>query len=133
MADRQFYQYQKKPQHLITAVQLDLDTDGFTFIKWGDEQRCRAGDWLVNSDDDCYTVADESFRKTYRQVSPGRYYKHAIIWARQATSSGCIDTSEGQTHYKAGDYIVANADDGSDNYAIDHDTFHTLYERVGPQ
>lgn len=130
MPNDQFHRYIKKQQHLVTAVQLNLETTGFTFEKWGGQQQCRVGDWLVNSDDDCYTVADASFQQTYRQVSPGRYYKHATIKARKATSSGSIDTLEGQTRYEAGDYIVINGDDSGDTYAIPHDKFNTLYEPV---
>lgn len=57
----------------MVAFQLDLDTDGFTYRKWGAEQRCKRGDWLVDNGGDCYTVGAEAFARTYRRVSPGAY------------------------------------------------------------
>jgi len=39
--------YRKKPDQFVVAVQLALDTNGFTYKKWGAEQRCKRGDWLV--------------------------------------------------------------------------------------
>ncbi len=122
--------YKKKQNQIITAVQLDLDTSGFTFHKWGGEQQCRAGDWLVNSDDDCYTVTNLSFQKTYTRVSPGRYLKHATVKAKQALTAGSVKTQEGQTSYQAGDYIVKNTEDESDSYAVAKDPFNRLYELV---
>src|SRR5215831_2695516 len=40
--------YKKKPTAFVTAVQLDLDTEGFTYNKWGGKQVCKRGDWLVD-------------------------------------------------------------------------------------
>ena len=45
MSERQ--KYVKGPDQKVHAVQLDLETDGFTYRKWGAEQRCKRGDWLV--------------------------------------------------------------------------------------
>ena len=38
--------FKKKADSFVVAVQLNLDTDGFTYEKWGAEQRCKKGDWL---------------------------------------------------------------------------------------
>lgn len=114
----------------MTAVQLNLDTEGFTYRKWGGEQRCRPQDWLVHSDSDCYTVNKESFARTYRELSPGRYIKHASVWAEQADESGSIPTKEGSTDYEAGDYLIDNGEDDSDCYAIDKERFEHLYTLI---
>ena len=37
-------QYRKRPGNEVLAVCLDLKTDGFTYSKWGGEQRYEAGD-----------------------------------------------------------------------------------------
>ena len=87
--------YKKKPTSFITAVQLDLDTEGFTYNKWGGKQVCKKGDWLVNNNGDTYTVAEESFAKTYKFVSPGVYVKSAPVWAEVAEKAGNIKTKEG--------------------------------------
>jgi hypothetical protein len=48
--------YLKKTASQVVAVQLDLETDGLTYQKWGGTQTCKAGDWIVNNDGDVYTV-----------------------------------------------------------------------------
>ncbi len=126
MSERKKYVKREKSQ--VTAVQLDLDTPGFAYQKWGHEQHCKAQDWIVNNDGDVYTVDKESFAKTYRQVSPGLYQKVGPVWAEVAASDGSIDTKEGTTTYKAGDYLVFNDEDGKDGYAVDKGTFEEMYE-----
>ena len=120
--------YRKRNDQLITAVRLDLDTEGFTYKKWGGEQRCRRGDWLVNNSGDIYTVAGGVFLATYREVSPGVYEKHAPVWAYRAEAAGVVKTLEGETHYEAGDYIVANDEDGSNAWAVTAKKFEEIYE-----
>jgi hypothetical protein len=120
--------YKKKPTSFITAVQLDLDTDGFIYNKWGGRQVCKRGDWLVDNNGDKYTVSGEAFAKTYQRVSPGVYTKSAPVWAEVADKPGKIKTSEGETAYEAGDYLVANNQDGTDAYAISAAKFRELYD-----
>ena len=120
--------YRKREQQIVTGVQLKLDTDGFRYSKWGGEQQCRAGDWLVNNNGDCYTISEESFSSTYQEISPGRYVKTAAVWASPATDDGKIKTNEGYTEYSAGDYLVANNEDGSDAYAVSKLKFEEMYE-----
>lgn len=122
--------YQKRSSALVTAVQLNLDTVGISYRKWGGEQHCKPGDWLVCSEDDCYSVDRESFAGTYSEVSPGRYRKSALVWAEQAEQPGRVETREGGTAYKIGDYIVHNKADGSDSYAIERFVFEDLYEKL---
>jgi hypothetical protein len=120
--------YRRKQRTTITAVQLKLETSGFAYQKWGGEQRCKAGDWLVSNAGDVYTIDAASFEKTYREVSPGVYEKHAGIWAQQATEAGTVSTKEGRTAYVAGNWLVANNPDGTDAYAISGGKFEELYE-----
>ncbi|RLJ20430.1 hypothetical protein DJ030_06875 [bacterium endosymbiont of Escarpia laminata] len=120
--------YRKRPDQTVTAVQLDLETTGFVYQKWGAEQRCKQGDWLVNNDGDIYTVDADVFVRTYRQVSPGHFVKTTPVWAQQAGRDGSIKTIEGESHYKAGDYLVYNNEDGTDGYCMSTDSFHTMYE-----
>ena len=111
-----------------TAVQFDLDTEGFTYQKWGGAQTCRTGDWLVDNNGEVYTVSRQSFETTYASLGPGVYYKAATLWARQAIREGEIDTHEGKTHYLAGDYILYNNPDQTDGYAVAREQFATMYE-----
>ena len=46
----------KRATQFVTAVQVDLELDGFTYRKWGGTQRCKRGDWLVNNNGEVYTV-----------------------------------------------------------------------------
>lgn len=121
-------QYRKKAGNEVVAVRLDLDTDGFTYEKWGGTQQCKAGDWIVDNKGDTYTVDADTFADTYREVRPGVYLKAAAIWATKASQAGSILTKEGSTRYEAGDYVVYNDKDGQDGYAISKDKFDELYE-----
>jgi hypothetical protein len=112
----------------VVAVQLDLDTDGFTYRKWGAEQTCKRGDWIVNNGGDVYTVDRETFALTYRAQSPGRYRKVTPVWAERADRDGAIRTKEGITRYRAGAYLVFNDEAGEDGYAMGAPSFEAMYE-----
>jgi hypothetical protein len=121
--------YLRKPDRPVVAVQLALDTPGFTYAKWGGEQRAKANDWLVDNDGDIYTVDAEVFTRTYRPGGHrGSYVKVTAVWAAEATADGQVLTKEGTTEYRAGDYLVSNGSDGTDAYAIARERFHALYE-----
>ena len=120
--------YRKRASTEVAAVQLDLETDGFTYHKWGGEQRCKPGDWLVNNQGDVYTIDQETFARTYRMLRPGCYVKHTPIWAEEASTDGAIETKEGRTRYRRGDFLVYNARDKTDGYAVSQETFRALYE-----
>ncbi|MCY7306092.1 MAG: hypothetical protein LH632_08075 [Rhodoferax sp.] len=120
--------YRRKPDQAVTAIRLQLEFDSFTYRKWGSDQRAHAGDWLVEQDGEVHTVAADSFGRTYRAVGPGRWLKTAPVWAESATQDGSVATKEGRTQFKAGDWLVSNAADGSDSYAISATKFQQLYE-----
>jgi hypothetical protein len=120
--------YRKRADRHVVAVRLDLDTAGFTYRKWGGEQRCKRGDWLVDNQGDVYTVDGEVFARTYRGVSAGVYVKTTPVWAEVTTEPGSVATKEGRSHYQAGDYLVYNAEDGTDAYCVGRATFESLYE-----
>jgi hypothetical protein len=123
-------EFRRKQKTHITAVCLDLDTDGFTYQKWGGSQKCKRGDWLVNNNGEVYTIDAQTFSSSYHMVSPGVYEKGSTVWAREASESGRIQTKEGSTAYDAKDYLVFNDRAGKDGYAIKQQTFHSLYEPV---
>jgi len=120
--------YRKRPDQSVIAVQLDLDTAGFTYNKWGAEQRCKPGDWIVDNRGDIYSVDREVFEKTYRMVEHGSYVKITPIWAEVATKAGKVKTKEGESHYEEGDYIVSNNEEGTDEYCISAEKFESMYE-----
>ena len=127
MSGRQ--KYVKRLDQKVLAVRLDLETDGFTYRKWGAEQRCKRGDWLVDNDGDVYTVDGDTFARTYRHVGDAAYVKTTPIWAERADAAGDVKTKEGgATHYERGDYLVFNQEDGGDAYAISKAAFERMYE-----
>lgn len=119
--------YRRREHTAVTAIRLNLDTDGFTYRKWGAMQRAKPGDWLVNNGDDVYTVDAETFERTYSRLGPGLYEKTSRVWARRAETAGVIPTREGSTAYKAGDYLVFNDPEEKDGYAISASKFESLY------
>lgn len=126
MAERR--KYRKRSDSRVVAVPLALDTDGFTYRKWGGVQRCKQGDWIVHNAGEVYTVDRETFARTYRADGTGTYRKVTPVWAERAASDGAIPTKEGVTHYQAGAYLVFNDADGRDGYAVDAATFEAMYE-----
>lgn len=120
--------YRKKKDNTVIAVQLDIDTEGFSYYKWGATQFCKPGDWLVNNSGDIYTIDRETFNKTYVEVSPGNYSKTTHVWAEVADESGFIKTFEGETAYQPGDYLVFNDEEGKDAYAVSRVKFEAMYE-----
>src|SRR5215210_2582548 len=120
--------YVRRPDRPVAAVRLLLDTDGLSYRKWGGEQRAKAGDWIVDNEGDVYTVDAEVFERTYRRTGTGAYVKSTPVWAVRVSQAGSVKTKEGVTHYEAGDYIVSNNADGSDEYAMSAAKFATLYQ-----
>ena len=120
--------YRKKSDQFVVAVQLDLETDGFLYKKWGAEQKCKQGDWLVNNNDEIYTIDKDSFEQTYRKESPGLYVKTTTVLAEVAKDSGYIETKEGKSSYKKGDYLIYNNEDSTDTYSISAEKFKCIYE-----
>jgi hypothetical protein len=122
--------YRRKPDNFITAVRLDLDTEGFDYRKWGNIQHCKAGDWLVNNGGETYTIDAEVFESTYRRISPGVYAKITRVYACQASEHGRVKTKEGESAYAPGDYLVANNADGTDAYCMTAEKFRQMYEPI---
>ena len=122
--------YVKRSTQFVVAVQLDLETEGFTYQKWGGTQRCKPGDWLVHNEADTYTVDRETFARTYKHTGPGTYVKISTVWASVATQAGEVRTKEGTTQYAIGDYLVYNERDGGDAYAVSKTAFERMYERA---
>jgi hypothetical protein len=127
MANFNRRRYVRHSDKSVIAVCLALDTDGLVYRKWGSEQHAKTGDWIVDNDGEIYTVDAEVFARTYHKTGPGTYVKTTPIWAEQATHAGSIKTKEGLTHYEAGDYLVSNNSDGTDEYAIGPAKFKSLY------
>jgi hypothetical protein len=127
MGERQ--RYRRRPSQPVVAVQLKLDTEGFKYRKWGEEQRCKANDWLLDNSGEVYTVDADSFARTYTAEGQGTYVKTGKVWAEQAAEAGRVATKEGHTNYESGDWLVSNEEDGSDAYAVSAKRFEESYER----
>jgi hypothetical protein len=121
--------YRRKASQFVTAVRLNLDTKGLRYRKWGGEQVGKRGDWLVDNQGDVYTVDATSFRRTYKQRSPGVFVKVAPVWARLAQENGTILTKEGTTRYRRGDFLVFNKANAKDGYATSRAKFRAMYVR----
>lgn len=122
--------YVKRRTQTVVAVQLSLKTKGFRYRKWGALQRCKPGDWIVDNDGDVYTVDRSTFRRTYRRVRPGSYWKSTPVWAEIAAMAGSVKTKEGTTKYRRGYYLVFNEKRGGDAYAVSAQKFRTMYKRA---
>jgi len=121
-------QFVKRAGNEVVAIQLALDTEGFSYRKWGGVQTCKPGDWIVQNNGEVYSVDRETFAHTYREQSPGRYLKVSPVWAARTDEAGSVATKEGVTHYPAGSYLVSNDAEGTDAYAVTAATFEAMYE-----
>ena len=128
MADR--LRYVKRANQAVAAVQLALETEGFTYRKWGSVQKCKAGDWIVDNAGEVYTVDAAAFERTYRRLSPGSFVKTTPVWAEVAEEAGSVRTKEGITEYRKGDYLVFNEEHGGDAYAVSAERFEQMYQRA---
>jgi hypothetical protein len=126
-----FREYRRRSGATVFALRLNLETDGFWYVKWGARQRCKQGDWLVQSGDDSYTVDADVFARTYERVADATYKKSGTVWAEQAAEAAAIDTKEGRTQYEAGDYVVYNDREKTDGYAVSRAKFEEMYEPAG--
>ena len=120
--------YRKKEGLYVIAIQLDLDFDYFKYKKWDGIQTCKRNDWIINNSGDIYTVDNNVFQRTYKNIGLGIYTKTTNIWAKQTTKKGKIKTKEGESVYFPGDYIIFNDESGSDSYCISKKKFNELYE-----
>ncbi|MDM0053530.1 hypothetical protein [Variovorax sp. J22R115] len=120
--------YRRLPGQPVVAVQLKLESDDFEYRKWGEEQHCKANDWVVDNSGEVYTVDAESFARTYTAEGRGTYVKTGKVWAERASLAGRVATKEGDTNYEAGDWLVSNDEDGSDAYAVSAKKFEGMYE-----
>jgi len=119
--------YIKKPIP-VAAIQLNIETDGLIYQKWGGSQRAKPGDWIVNNRGEVYSIDQESFAATYEPFGvAGQYVKFSCVWAEQAQHYGKVPTKEGITDYKKGDFIVSNDKEGKDKYAVSKDDFLAMY------
>jgi hypothetical protein len=123
----ELHRFRKKENQPVVAVPLDLETDGFNYKKWGREQRCKQGDWVINNNGDIYTIDADVFAHTYRNIGIGIYIKTSKIWACLADKPGTIKTKEGSSDYKKGDYIVYNSPDCTDGYCMSAEKFESMY------
>ncbi|MEE9396978.1 MAG: hypothetical protein V3V31_08190 [Methylococcales bacterium] len=129
MSSTSMYQkYKKKQGQIIVAVPLTLDTEGFMYNKWGGEQRCKQGDWIVENNGEVYTIDRDVFARTYSKISPGIYEKSTVVWAEIAQTDGAVATKEGESTYKKRDYIVSNDEIRTDEYCISKAKFEAMYE-----
>jgi hypothetical protein len=122
--------YIKKERTPVIAVKLDLETEGFFYTKWGSQQKCKKGDWLVFNQGETYTIDADSFAATYEEIALGTYVKTAPVYAYEAMKDGSIDTKEGVSSYKRGDFVTFNNPDMTDGYKIDQEKFHSMYVEV---
>ncbi len=51
--------YSKRKDLTIIAVQLNLETGGINYIKWGSSQHAKKLDWIVDNEGECYTIDNE--------------------------------------------------------------------------
>jgi len=77
-----------------------------------------------------YTVDAETFARTYKKTGSGTFVKTTPVWAGRASSDGSINTKEGSSRYKKGDYLVYNDAGRRDGYVVSAKLFEEMYQLV---
>jgi len=122
--------YRKKHDQPVSAVQLNLECEPFDYSKWNHPNTCKPGDWIVSNGGDTYTVEKEYFRQYYTEVEKGMYVKTGGVWVEPALADGTIETFEGTTGYRAGDYLVFDREVDGKGYAVSKMDFERMYEKI---
>jgi hypothetical protein len=88
-----------------------------------------AGDWLLSSGDDSWTVLDDVFRQTYEKLSNGRWRKSDVVRAVQVDHALTISTPEGRAAAGPGDWVIFSEIAGA--WPVTDADFQKRYEKVG--
>lgn len=95
----------------------------------GSRLRGSAGDWVLTSGGDSWTILDEMFRRTYEQLGDGRWRKSDIVRAVQVDDELTIRTPEGEASARPGDWVVFSEIAGA--WPVTDRDFTRRYEPVG--
>lgn len=96
------------PTAVVTAHPLDEP------LTWagphGSRLSAAAGDWLLrDAAGATWTVAPDTFARTYRRLSDGRYARHEPVRAARLTGPVEVETREGRVTARAGDWLLRDA------------------------
>lgn len=87
----------------------------------------RAGDWAVRgTNGETWSVRDDIFRSTHRQLDRTRWRRIGVVQARKARAGEIIETLEGPLTAQAGDWIVRGP--AGEQWPVDPQTFAAQYE-----
>lgn len=93
---------------LVTAVR---EESGWTWTtKAGDVLSAEAGDWRVEADGRTWSVRDDAFRATYRQVEGDQWERTGEVTAREVVTGESVATLEGPVTAAPGDWVVEDAE-----------------------
>ena len=83
-------------------------TDGWSWTAAsGQPMHAAPGDWEVRGESgDTWSVRDDIFRSTHRQLDAMRWRRTGVVQARRARAGEVIETLEGPLVAQAGDWIV---------------------------
>jgi hypothetical protein len=97
-----------RPTAVVSARQL---TDPLVWrTSRGADLRAEAGDWeLVDDDGDRWTVAADTFTRSYQRSPDGHYRKRELIDAVRLTGRAEISTLEGAATAEIGDWLLRDA------------------------
>lgn len=122
-----YRRYKRKGNEVVIAIQLDLDTEGFSYQKQGAERRCNAQDWLLSDRSGTYAVDDSTFARAFEEIGVGQYTMVGIVRAKVSDSAGHIRVGQRKVPHEPGDYLVWDESTQSIGYAVPKDWFEASY------
>jgi hypothetical protein len=72
----------------------------------GERRRASAREWEVCADGQCWPVADDVFRRSFRNIADDQWERTSIVLARRAGDGETIDTPDGVVTTQDGDWVV---------------------------
>jgi hypothetical protein len=96
----------------------------------GATMQAGAGDWLVQEGDASWSVRDDIFRSSFRQVGGSQWQRCGTVLARPAQAGETIDTPEGSTVAADGDWVIKG--DHGDQWPVPADVFARHYAETPP-
>lgn len=94
--------------------------------------RAEVGDWeLADDDGKRWTVAPDSFSRTYRRLPDGRYVKHEPVDAVRLRAPLAVPTREGSSTAEPGDWLLRDAEGAL--WPVPDEVFRARYRPAAPR
>lgn len=120
-----------RPYTRVGAVRAVQHDSSWTWTSpSGATMQAGPGDWLVEEDGANWSVRNDIFRSSHRQISGTEWRRCGTVLARLAHPGETIETAEGPTAAADGDWVVKG--DAGEQWPVPADVFTRHYAELPP-